>query len=83
MLELSLRSDLRRINVDSQDNVLTNLKIPNAIWRYGYVYTSYPPLDPQHPQHIGQYDAKLMSDPQQSRNKGATEGATGPSLHPK
>jgi len=35
-----------------------------------------PPLDPQHPQQLGKYETKLRSDPQQSRNKGATGGAT-------
>ncbi len=34
------------------------------------------PLDPQHPQHLGKYETKLRSDPQQSRNKAATKGAT-------
>jgi len=33
-------------------------------------------LDPQHPQQLGKYESKLRSDPQQSRNKGATGGAT-------
>src|ERR1051326_7554926 len=36
----------------------------------------FPRPDPQHPQHVGKYDTELRSDPQQSRNKRATEGAT-------
>ena len=36
----------------------------------------FPPLDPQHPQHLGKYETKLRPDPQQSRNKAATKGAT-------
>jgi hypothetical protein len=39
-------------------------------------YLPYPPLDPQHPQHLGKYETKLRSNPQQSRNKPATRGAT-------
>jgi hypothetical protein len=30
--------------------------------------TPFPPLEPQHPQHLGKYETKLRSDPQQSRN---------------
>jgi len=33
-----------------------------------------PPLDPQHRNNIGKYGTKLRSNPQQSRNKAATEG---------
>jgi hypothetical protein len=33
----------------------------------------FPPPDPQHPQHLGKYETKLRSDPQQSRNKAATK----------
>jgi len=36
----------------------------------------FPPPDPQHPQHLGKYEMKLRSNPQQSRNKGATGAAT-------
>jgi hypothetical protein len=33
----------------------------------------FPPLEPQHPPHARKHETKLRSDPQQSRNKGATE----------
>jgi len=40
--------------------------------RLGGAPPSIPRLDPQHPQQLGKYGAKSRSDPQQSRNKGAT-----------
>src|ERR1041384_8493341 len=38
------------------------------------LYPPFPSPNPQHPQHAGKYETKLRSDPQQSRNKGATGG---------
>jgi hypothetical protein len=46
---------------------------PLPIEEYGIYGYPFPPPDPQHPQHLGKYETKLRSDPQQSRNKAATK----------